>query len=82
MRKFDYPLDMNLLETSKLLKREVLIAKVVPTQSIEHIIFHAQPSNRIHRAILELENPYPPDDLTSNYKSILRVRDFLHAYKL
>ncbi len=35
----------------------------------------------IHRAILELENPYPADNLISDYKSFLLVRDFLHAYK-
>jgi hypothetical protein len=36
---------------------------------------------QIQRAILELENPYPNDNLITCYKDFLKARDFLPYYK-
>jgi hypothetical protein len=38
-------------------------------------------SLEIQKAILEIENPYPKDDLIACYKDFLKVRDFLPYYK-
>ncbi len=35
----------------------------------------------IQRAITEINNPYPPDNLITCYKDFLKVRDFLYLYK-
>ena len=35
----------------------------------------------IQRAIVKLENPYPKDDLISNYQDFLKYRDFLDLYQ-
>jgi hypothetical protein len=35
----------------------------------------------IQKAITELENPYPKDDLISSYKDYLKVRDYLPFYQ-
>lgn len=35
----------------------------------------------IQKAIFEIENPYPKDDLITCYKDFLKVRDFLPYYK-
>ena len=36
---------------------------------------------QIQKAILNLENPYPNDNLITGYKDFLKVRDFLPFYK-
>lgn len=35
----------------------------------------------IQRAIIQLQNPYPKDDLITNYNDFLKYRDFLHLYQ-
>ena len=37
--------------------------------------------NEIQRTILKIENPYPDDNILSNYPDYIKVRDFLHYYK-
>lgn len=36
---------------------------------------------QIKRALIAIENPMPEDDLITDYKDFLRVRDFLHYYQ-